>query len=62
MLPLFFQSHADLVQWERVRSAERQKDDISEQFLEALNDEHVEVHVSEMDRDPYGIMISKAEV
>lgn len=30
--------------------------------MEALDDEHVEVQVSEVDRDPYGIMISKAEL
>lgn len=30
--------------------------------MEALDDEEVEVHVSEVDRDPYGIMISKAEL
>lgn len=37
------------------------KDGISDEFVEALNDDIVEVHVSEVDRDPYGIMISKSE-
>lgn len=35
---------------------------MSEEFYEALNDKHVEVHVSEVDRDPYGIMIAKSEL
>ncbi|KAK5168652.1 uncharacterized protein LTR77_005961 [Saxophila tyrrhenica] len=48
-------------EWERIRNEEKQKDGVDEHLMEALNDEHVEVHVSEMDRDPYGIMISKAE-
>jgi hypothetical protein len=51
-----------LWQWERIRNEEKEKDGNSEEFLEALNDDHVEVHVSENDRDPYGIMISKAEL
>ena len=50
------------LQWERIRKEERSKDGRSEEFLESLDDEHVEVHVSEVDRDPYGIMISKEEV
>ena len=37
------------------------KDGNCEELLDALNDDSVEVHVSEVDRDPYGIMISKAE-
>ncbi|KAK3707070.1 hypothetical protein LTR37_012402 [Vermiconidia calcicola] len=49
-------------EWERTRKEERCKDGRSEEFLESLDDEHVEVHVSEVDRDPYGIMISKEEV
>lgn len=28
-------------------------------YLEALDDDLVEVHVSEVDRDPYGIMVSR---
>lgn len=51
-------------QWEKIRNEEKSTlgNDASDQFLEALDDEVVEVHVSEVDRDPYGIMISKAEV
>lgn len=30
--------------------------------MEALDDDSVEVHVSEVDRDPYGIMIAKSEI
>ncbi len=35
---------------------------MTDEFVESLNDEHVEVQVSEFDRDPFGIMISKAAV
>ncbi|TKA83119.1 hypothetical protein B0A55_00902 [Friedmanniomyces simplex] len=49
-------------EWERVRNEERAKEGLSDEFVESLNDEHVEVQVSEVDRDPYGIMISKAAV
>ncbi|OQN99159.1 hypothetical protein B0A48_15008 [Cryoendolithus antarcticus] len=49
-------------EWEKVRSEDRAKDGISEQLMEALSDEHFDVAVSEVDRDPFGIMISKAEV
>ncbi|KAK5684188.1 hypothetical protein LTS10_004052 [Elasticomyces elasticus] len=48
-------------EWERVRSELRGQEGLSDEFVESLNDEHVEVQVSEVDRDPYGIMISKAE-
>jgi hypothetical protein len=37
-------------------------DGISGEEVEALQDEHFDVAVSEVDRDPYGIMISKAEI
>lgn len=40
----------------------RAQDGVTDETLEALDDEHVEVHVSERDRDPYGIMIAKAEL
>lgn len=50
------------LQWEKIRNEERAKDGNGEEFLDALNDEHVEVHVSEFDRDPYGVMISKEEI
>lgn len=49
-------------QWERIRNEEKSREGISDEFLESLNDDHVEVQVSEVDRDPYGIMISKEEV
>ena len=51
-----------IMQWERIRKQERAKEGMSDEFMESLNDEHVEVQISEVDRDPYGIMISKAEV
>lgn len=49
-------------EWERVRNEEKQKGGLNEDYSEVLDDESVEVHVSEVDRDPYGIMISKAEL
>ncbi|KAI5269711.1 NGG1p interacting factor 3 [Aureobasidium subglaciale] len=49
-------------EWERVRQEEKNKAGLSEDYLEALEDDHVEIHVSEVDRDPYGIMISKDEI
>lgn len=51
-----------VLQWERIRNEEKAKDGNSEEFVEALQDDVVEVHVSEFDRDPYGIMIAKSEV
>ena len=51
-----------VLQWEKIRNEERAKEGNSEEFMEALDDEHVEVHVSEVDRGPYGIMISKDEL
>ncbi|RMY71499.1 hypothetical protein D0863_05105 [Hortaea werneckii] len=48
-------------EWDRIRQAER-KEGNSDQFNEALDDDSVEVQVSEVDRDPYGIMIAKAEL
>ena len=50
------------MQWERIRQEEKAKDGNSEGLLDALDDDHVEVAVSEVDRDPYGIMISKVEI
>jgi hypothetical protein len=35
---------------------------VSGEEIEPLQDEHFDVAVSEVDRDPYGIMISKAEL
>lgn len=51
-----------LCQWEKIRNEEKAKDGVSEDYLEMLNDESNEIHVSEIDRDPYGIMISKDEI
>ncbi|GAB1735247.1 hypothetical protein NU219Hw_g2891t1 [Hortaea werneckii] len=48
-------------EWDRIRQQER-KEGNSDPFNEALDDESVEVQVSEVDRDPYGIMIAKAEL
>ncbi|KAK4574282.1 hypothetical protein LTR86_002043 [Recurvomyces mirabilis] len=49
-------------EWDRIRSEERAKEGLSDEFLEALNDDHFDVQVSEIDRDPYGVMISKSEL
>lgn len=53
-------------EWEKLRAEETAKDwgseDLKEAFKEALEDGQVEVFVSEVDRDPYGIMISKDEI
>ncbi|KYG40707.1 hypothetical protein M433DRAFT_533637, partial [Acidomyces richmondensis BFW] len=51
-------------EWDRLRTEERRslQQSASDELLEALDDDHVEVHVSEADRDPYGIMVSKADV
>ena len=35
---------------------------IVEELLEALADDGSEIYVSQVDRDPYGIMISKTEI
>jgi putative NIF3 family GTP cyclohydrolase 1 type 2 len=44
-------------EWEKVREEEEGK----EEFKEALIDEEFEVLVSEVDRDPYGIVVLNAE-
>jgi putative NIF3 family GTP cyclohydrolase 1 type 2 len=49
-------------EWEKIRKEERGHDGASEDYLDALQDETSEIHVSEVDRDPYGIMISKDEI
>ncbi|EME80831.1 uncharacterized protein MYCFIDRAFT_46532 [Pseudocercospora fijiensis CIRAD86] len=49
-------------EWEKFRSKEKLRDGIREDYLEVLEDASSEIHVSEVDRDPYGIMISKAEL
>jgi putative NIF3 family GTP cyclohydrolase 1 type 2 len=50
------------IEWERVRSEEKGKGSVSDSVTEALDDTTVDVGVSKMDRDPYGILISKAEI
>lgn len=49
-------------QWDRIRNEELSGGKISDELAEALRDEHFDVAVSEVDRDPYGIMISKDEI
>jgi len=50
-------------EWEEVRNKEKRKNqEVSDDYLDALDDDHIEIQVSEVDRDPYGIMISKAEL
>lgn len=49
-------------EWQNIRKEELSKDGVSEELLEALEDEYVGVEVSEKDRDPYGIVIAKAEI
>jgi putative NIF3 family GTP cyclohydrolase 1 type 2 len=47
-------------EWEEVRKAELAKRGVSEELYEALDDTYVTVEVSERDRDPYGLVISRA--
>lgn len=49
-------------EWDRIRKEEMGRDGLSEDYRDLLEDDHVEVQVSEVDRDPFGIMISKDEV
>lgn len=49
-------------EWEKVRAEEKKKPGLSEDYYEALEDDHAEIQVSEVDRDPYGIMINKTEL
>ncbi|KAF2436151.1 NGG1p interacting factor 3 [Tothia fuscella] len=49
-------------EWQNIRKEELSKDGVSEELLEALEDEFVSVEVSEKDRDPYGLVIAKAEI
>ena len=46
-------------EWEALRKQEKARQGVSEEVLEALEDEYVGVEVSERDRDPYGIVVSK---
>ncbi|KAF2724170.1 NIF3 NGG1 interactin-like proteing factor 3-like 1 [Polychaeton citri CBS 116435] len=54
--------HTIAVEWKRIQKEEAAKRGISRDTKEALKDDGTEVYVSEIDRDPYGIMISKEEV
>jgi putative NIF3 family GTP cyclohydrolase 1 type 2 len=45
-------------EWDEVREEERKGKDLEEEVLEALEDDEVNVEVSERDRDPYGIVIA----
>jgi len=49
-------------QWGKLRKEEMERSDVDEDYKEALADEFVGVEVSERDRDPYGIAISKVEL
>nr|POE47946.1 ngg1-interacting factor 3 [Quercus suber] len=43
-------------EWERIRGEEKRQKGVTRELTECFDDETVEVHVSEVDRDPYGIM------
>jgi len=49
-------------QWQKLRKDEMERSDVDEDYKEALEDAFVGVEVSERDRDPYGIAISKVEL
>ena len=44
-------------EWKAVRESEKKREGLSPEWEEALEDEDVLVEVSEMDRDPFGIVI-----
>ncbi|CZT14335.1 related to NGG1 interacting factor Nif3 [Ramularia collo-cygni] len=47
-------------EWDNLRQDEDVKQEAKKHgYPEALDEDHVEVHVSEVDRDPYGIMVSR---
>ncbi|KAF2227687.1 GTP cyclohydrolase 1 type 2/Nif3 [Elsinoe ampelina] len=48
-------------EWDKARKEAKQTDS-AEDLEEVLADEEVEIHVSEVDRDPYGIVINKDEI
>ncbi len=50
-------------EWDQLRKAEAQKNgnDLDDEYKDALDDDFVSVELSEKDRDPYGIVISNAE-
>jgi len=49
-------------EWEQIRKEEKIEQSMSDEFIEALEDEYVAVELSERDRDPYGLVISRAEI
>ncbi|KAF1985887.1 putative NGG1 interacting factor Nif3 [Aulographum hederae CBS 113979] len=49
-------------EWQKLRGEMKGMEGVSNELLEALEDDYVGVEVSERDRDPYGIVISKAEL
>jgi putative NIF3 family GTP cyclohydrolase 1 type 2 len=48
-------------EWESVRREEAEREDVSEEFMEALKDNEVDVAVSKRDRDPYGIVLAAGD-
>lgn len=44
-------------EWKRVREEMKTSDSVNEEWKEALEDDDVQVEVSERDRDPYGVVI-----
>ena len=55
-------STATDTEWATLRREEKGRKDVSSEYLDALGDESFRVEVSERDRDPFGIVIAKAEV
>lgn len=49
-------------EWDKLRQEEKENGSDGEDFEEMLGDESVEIHVSEVDRDPYGIVINKEDL
>jgi putative NIF3 family GTP cyclohydrolase 1 type 2 len=48
-------------EWEVVRQEEKKQGNLQEEMIEALEDEDIQVDVSERDRDPFGLVIAKGE-
>ncbi len=46
-------------EWDRVRQAEREAGNVAEEMTDALDDEEIQVDVSQRDRDPYGLAIAR---
>ncbi|KEF62870.1 uncharacterized protein A1O9_00843 [Exophiala aquamarina CBS 119918] len=46
-----------LLEWQKVKEEESNKRDVSSALTEVLNDDDIEVVVSQRDRDPYGIVV-----